>query len=323
MLNELFYSYVSETEKDYMALEAAFEIDMAKERLALEYADRLYEIKLMESNARVLNESGTYEDIDTLYSEAAAESNERKEGIFKRMFAKIKKMVSDLIEKIQKFFTKENMDKAKENAAAAGVTEIEVTRDPKAVLDAIKGAFKKLGGMAVSLVTKDKDGKRVFDAEKTLRTAIEAAVVVGVAKKVKVNVVDKLIADCKTQLNFIRTTATAWEEINDSLLRGGMDKKDAKAETDRQVGTGVANKVSAMLGFMCTTLSSTIGELQSKMAAFANKRDTYKSMKKAGVPNPKEMTDQTLGESADDMDFMESTEYEQTCDEIAGIIDNL
>lgn len=324
MLNELFYSYVTETEKDYMALEAAFEIEMEKEQLALEYADRLYEIKLMESNARVLNESGTYEDIDTLYAEAAAESNARKENIFKRVFAKIKKMASDLIEKIQSFFTKENMDQAKQNAKAQGVDEIEVTRDPKAILEAIKSAFKKLGNMSISLVTKDVDGKRVFSVEKTLRTAIEAACAAAVVKKVKVDVVDKWIAELKKQIAFIKTTATAWEDINASLLGVGYDKKAAKKESDAQIGTGVVNKVSAILGFMLTTLSSTVGELQSKMNAFTTRRDTYKSMKKAGVPNPKEMAAQTLGESAyDDMDFMESSEYEQTCEEIAGMIDNL
>ena len=324
MLNELFYSYVDETEKEYMALESAFEIEMEKEQLALEYADRLYEIKLMESNARVLNESGTYEDIDTLYAEAATENAERKENIFKRIFAKIQKMASDLIEKIRKFFTKENMDTAKQNAKAEGVNEIEVTRDPKAILEAIKGAFKILGNMSVSLVTKDVDGKRVFDAEKTLKTTIAAAVAGGVAIKIKVDVVDKWIAELQKQINFISSTAKAWGDINASLLGVGYDKKAAKKEADAQLGTGVANKVCAILGYMTTTLNSTVGELQSKMNAFVTKRDTYKSMKKAGVPNPKEMTAQTLGESADDdMDFMESSEYEQTCEEIAGLIDNL
>ena len=80
MQNELFYSYIDDNDKEFMAIEAAADIEMQKSLLALEYADRLYDIKLRQAELKVLNESGTFEDLDALYEAAGKENSERKDG---------------------------------------------------------------------------------------------------------------------------------------------------------------------------------------------------------------------------------------------------
>lgn len=338
MLNELFYSYVDDTEKEYMAMEAAFEIDMQKERLALEYADRLYDIKLMESNARVLNESGTYADIDSLYMEAAAENAKRKDNIFVRMFRKIKQAIADLLTKIANLFSSKKIDDFKKNTAAANIKEVPVKKDASKILDAIDKAFKTLGNLAVGAVTKKNDaGERVFSAEKTIRTAVEAAAVVGAAKYIKTELVEPTIKKTQAQLEFTKKTANDWENYYQSMLDSGH--ADSKDVAKKMADEAVPNKVASLLGFVNSTLTSVMSDMagvvnkykdeakdvvNAAKQAKADKKEEKRIASELGDENAKlAMQSAKNGVTESAMDFMESEEYDQTCSDIEALIDNL
>ena len=178
MQNELFYSYIDDSDKELMAIEAAADIEINKSLLALEYADRLYDIKLMQADLKVLNESGTFEDLDMLYEAAGKENADRKEGIVKTIWNKILKFLGDMRDAIGRLISKNKMNELKN---AEGNTSV---KDPNKVLSAVKNAVSSVGKFLKPGVTvTNDDGEKVVSITKTLVTTIEGIGVTAIAIK--------------------------------------------------------------------------------------------------------------------------------------------
>ena len=100
-MSDIFKSYLSEDERDIAIEESTYKIQMAKLNAMYEMVDKNLELNMLEAEAKVLTESGTYDDLDYLYEEANAEAAKKKEGII----AKIVGVVKTIWEKITSAIT--------------------------------------------------------------------------------------------------------------------------------------------------------------------------------------------------------------------------
>lgn len=183
-MNE-FYDYLSDTDKEFMAIESAHNIDMEKQMLAYEYASKIYDIKVMQSDLKVLTESGTYDDIEFLYSEAGKEAEEKKQNIIVRMIEGVKNLISKLITAISNIF--KGKKKQEVDAAVAKAGNIKGVKDPGKTQGIISKAIQDINrlirpGSEITVDTANRVSKIVKGAGAGL-----VAVGVGTFTAVKVN----------------------------------------------------------------------------------------------------------------------------------------
>ena len=105
-MSDIFKSYLSEDERDIAIEESTYKIQMAKLNAMYEMVDKNLELNMLEAEAKVLTESGTYDDLDYLYEEANAEAAKKKEGIIakivgvvKTIWGKITSAITNLLSK--------------------------------------------------------------------------------------------------------------------------------------------------------------------------------------------------------------------------------
>lgn len=317
MQNELFYSYIDDSDKEFMAIEAAADIEIQKSILALEYADRLYDIKLKQAELKVLNESGTFEDLDTLYEAAGQENSERKEGILKTIWNKLLKFLTDIRTSIGNLFTK---DKMKALETADGSSQI---KDPNKILSTIKNAVTSAGKyLRPGVTVTNEDGEKVFSIGKSMITAIEGIGLVAFSIKgipalyIKAKSLgDTLIKKCqelkdkpplgdgvKALTQFFKSCSDKISELLKSLWNAasGFFKKSKKGENAEGGSAGSAG-TDAIEG-------PTGGPARlTDKGAFTGSR----------LKQPKKVQESVN----DDLGILESAELEESCDDIINTID--
>ena len=196
MQDNILYSYLDDNEKEFAACESAFDIEMDKLELAYEYTNRMQSIHMAQSELKVMNESGTFSDLEYLYTEANAEAAEKKGNIFARMFAAISKFFSNIAEKISSIFTKkakEEVDAKIKSGEIKSTDTVQVEGDPEETLKFVDKVVGKLNTLKSKIFNKkykvtdsdideaDKIEKEVSDKKKALGTVVKAVTVVAVS----------------------------------------------------------------------------------------------------------------------------------------------
>ena len=105
-MSDIFKSYLSEEERAIAIEESTYEIQMAKLNAMYEMVDKNLELNMLEAEAKVLTESGTYDDLDYLYEEANNEAAEKKEGIISKIIGVVKQIWQAITNTITNFFSK-------------------------------------------------------------------------------------------------------------------------------------------------------------------------------------------------------------------------
>ena len=105
-MSDIFKSYLSDEERADAIEESIYEIQMAKLNAMYEMVDKNLELNMLEAEAKVLTESGTYDDLDYLYEEANKEAAEKKEGIISKIIGAVKQIWQAITNTITNFFSK-------------------------------------------------------------------------------------------------------------------------------------------------------------------------------------------------------------------------
>ena len=209
MQDNILYSYLDDNEKEFAACESAFDIEMDKLELAYEYTNRMQSIHMAQSELKVMNESGTFADLEYLYTEANAEATGKKENIFARMFKAIANFFSNIAEKISSIFTKKAKDEVDGMIKSGEIKPsetVQVEGNPEETLkfiDSIKKKVNNLKGKAFNkrykvtdadLEEADKIEKEISGKKKaliavvtTVSVAALSAVGITIGKKAKDN----------------------------------------------------------------------------------------------------------------------------------------
>lgn len=292
MQNELFYSYIDDSDKELMAIEAAADIEINKSLLALEYADRLYDIKLMQADLKVLNESGTFEDLDMLYEAAGKENADRKEGIVKTIWNKILKFLGDMRDAIGRLISKNKMNELKN---AEGNTSV---KDPNKILSAVKNAVSSVGKFLKPGVTvTNDDGEKVVSITKTLVTTIEGIGVTAIAIKTIPGLFLKAQSfggDLMKKVQAIKDNPPMGDGIN-SLVQFFKTCADKVFE----VAKSIVSSIKGAAKNAASTVSSAVDAAKAKVTGKQSGPDT---------------TNESVG-------IVESEELEEACDDIINNID--
>ena len=134
IMSDIFKSYLSEEERAIAIEESAYEIQMAKLNAMYEMVDKNLELNMLEAEAKVLTESGTYDDLDYLYEEANKEAAEKKEGIISKIIGVVKQIWQAITNTITNFFSK-NKDVE---------DEVEVDENDEKRMNALNGVWGKI-----------------------------------------------------------------------------------------------------------------------------------------------------------------------------------
>ena len=133
-MSDIFKSYLSEEERAIAIEESTYEIQMAKLNAMYEMVDKNLELNMLEAEAKVLTESGTYDDLDYLYEEANKEAAEKKEGIISKIIGVVKQIWQAITNTITNFFSK-NKDVE---------DEVEVDENDEKRMNALNGVWGKI-----------------------------------------------------------------------------------------------------------------------------------------------------------------------------------
>ena len=133
-MSDIFKSYLSEEERAIAIEESRYEIQMAKLNAMYEMVDKNLELNMLEAEAKVLTESGTYDDLDYLYEEANNEAAEKKEGIISKIIGVVKQIWQAITNTITNFFSKNKV----------GEGEAEVDENDEKRVNALNGVWGKI-----------------------------------------------------------------------------------------------------------------------------------------------------------------------------------
>ncbi len=280
-MNEIFRSSLSETERDFQILESAFDTEIKQCGVMLEMTLSTYEINKAQAEHKVLTESGTYDDLEMLYTEANVEANQKGQGIFSKMIAAIRRFFGNICEKIQGLFGKlkvSDKDKAE---------KMEVSGDIGKAPGFINGLITKAKG----LVTKIKNGKEVSDAEideiessskKVLKgagiTVTVGAAIVGIKK----------FMDSRKSVDNQLTELEQWASKFDAeakIVKGAAAKrdkinKDEQNKLNKLNGTSDVKKLARLkqvivkLSTAFKSVGSLVQESVSKIKSKISKKGT-------------------------------------------------
>lgn len=311
--NELFFSYVDESDKDILALEKELDIEFAKASMALEYVDRMYEINTMKSDLRVLTENGTYDDINFLYEEAQKEANGSKKGIIATLIEKIQNFLHNL----SNMFTKKFGDKAEQEVTDAAkngtLGSIQLPKDPSKVLDAIGTALKNVGNfLKPGFHVTDESGEKVLSIRKTLVTTLEA---LGVA-----TITGTQVPNLLSRFNKVKDEAEKLTNNAKSFI-GTSDEEKKLNFVEKCLGvlSDIVKFIGEHFSAIMKTCFGKLTGLGKKNKGAENAPEEKKDTRQYAQPD-----DNPTAESADDDDdiTVDDTVYE-SCDEIIDLIDNL
>ena len=85
-MSALYNEYLTGSDREIAILEAEYDARMAKLTVLFETVDASLKANMLAAEAKVFAESGTYDDLTMLYTEAEQEADEKKKGIIAKMF---------------------------------------------------------------------------------------------------------------------------------------------------------------------------------------------------------------------------------------------
>lgn len=104
MDDRIYNDYMTESERFSLADELYESYEMDRLMFMIEMVDRQLDINMRKAELKVLQENGTYEDLEYLYEEAEAQAQEQKKGIIQSIVGAITGAFQSIINGIRKFF---------------------------------------------------------------------------------------------------------------------------------------------------------------------------------------------------------------------------
>lgn len=335
--NELMYGYVDDMDKDFMSYEMALDLSMEKAALAFEYADRKYDLDINAADLKVLNESGTYEDIDMLYEAAAADNKEKKQGVIASICNAIINFITNIFNKIKGFFTKENDEKIKDAVNSGKLKNVKASGDAEKHVGKLEEAFNSLAAfLKPGFHETAADGNKVLSIRKTLVTSLEAVGLgtIGVlsakkalsAKDRYIGLMDKAKGIVE---NFKNTLGSAFKKAPKEVQDAGKEVEGAAAEGTEAVKKSALEGISQIIkeaGHGLGDLMKGFGEgLKNAPGKVINK---LKSKKNSDADGEDEEFKEEDGEEAateesadDDIDDTDTSTLLEACNDIIELFD--
>lgn len=101
MNNDLIYGYLTESDREFEADMLRIDLETQRYQTAYEMVDRQLQENFKFAELKVLEENGTYADLNYLYTEATKDAEEKKQGIFSSIIRAIKKFFTNIFNKLR------------------------------------------------------------------------------------------------------------------------------------------------------------------------------------------------------------------------------
>lgn len=105
-MSRVYNAFLSDEERLIAVESAREELQFARYNTMLEMIDQKLELNKKAAELKVLEESGTYEDLEYLYTEAENEAGQEKTGVIQSICNAIKTVIQSITNAIKNFFNK-------------------------------------------------------------------------------------------------------------------------------------------------------------------------------------------------------------------------
>ena len=102
-MSRVYNAYMSEEERSYAVENAMDDLQFARYNVMLSMIDQKLDLNKKAAELKVLKESGTYEDLEYLYTEAENEANQEKTGVIQSVVNAIKNVLKSISNAIKNF----------------------------------------------------------------------------------------------------------------------------------------------------------------------------------------------------------------------------
>ena len=279
-MSDIFKSYLSEEERAIAIEESTYEIQMAKLNAMYEMVDKNLELNMLEAEAKVLTESGTYDDLDYLYEEANKEAAEKKEGIISKIIGVVKQIWQAITNTITNFFSKNKV----------GEGEAEVDENDEKRVNALNGVWGKIK-LVLNFVRNN--GAKIAMGVAAIGTLILGGLELFGKKGKKVKRPSSVVK------GWIQSIKSKAGEVNSAL------KSAIAGDEDHKKALEILSTVGEKLKDWVTSLTSALGSVMvlNKVISPKEGKENDNADKKEGKENAKadngEVSDQS-GNDAND-----------------------
>ena len=112
-MSRVYNAYLSDDERLIAVESARMDLQFARYNVMLEMIDQKLDLNKKAAELKVLEESGTYDDLEYLYMEAENEAGQEKTGVIQSICNAIKTVIQSISNAIKNFV---NKNKANTNA---------------------------------------------------------------------------------------------------------------------------------------------------------------------------------------------------------------
>ena len=263
-MSDIFKSYLSEEERDIAIEESTYKIQMAKLNAMYEMVDKNLELNILEAEAKVLTESGTYDDLDYLYEEANAEAAKKKEGIIAKIVGVVKTIWGKITSAITNLLSKCGIIK----------DEVEVDANDEKRMNALNAVWGKVK-QVLNFVRNN--GGKIAVSIAVLGTGIIAGLELFGKEGGKVKKPSSVVK------GWIQNIKSKAGEVTSALSSAGGDGDEKKK------GLEILSEVGEKLKSWIDSLTSKVtGALSSAKEAITGKSDTNGEKNDGVNPGDKE-----------------------------------
>ena len=279
-MSDIFKSYLSEEERAIAIEESKYEIQMAKLNAMYEMVDKNLELNMLEAEAKVLTESGTYDDLDYLYEEANKEAAEKKEGIISKIIGAVKQIWQAITNTITNFFSKNKV----------GEGEAEVDENDEKRVNALNGVWGKIK-LVLNFVRNN--GAKIAMGVAAIGTLILGGLELFGKKGKKVKRPSSVVK------GWIQSIKSKAGEVNSAL------KSAIAGDEDHKKALEILSTVGEKLKDWVTSLTSALGSVMvlNKVISPKEGKENDNADKKEGKENAKadngEVSDQSGNDTND------------------------
>ena len=276
-MSDIFKSYLSEEERAIAIEESTYEIQMAKLNAMYEMVDKNLELNMLEAEAKVLTESGTYDDLDYLYEEANAEAAEKKEGIIAKIVGVVKQIWQAITNTITNFFSKNKV----------GEGEAEVDENDEKRVNALNGVWGKIK-LVLNFVRNN--GAKIAMGVAAIGTLILGGLELFGKKGTKVKRPSSVVK------GWIQSIKSKAGEVNSAL------KSAIAGDEDHKKALEILSTVGEKLKDWVTSLTSALGSVMvlNKVISPKEGKENDNADKKEGKENAKADNGEVSDQSGND-----------------------
>ena len=320
------YSYLSDEDREILYERSEYEYQFAYYMAALESAEKSYDLACMKVDLQILNENGTDEDMDELYTEAKNQNDPKQEKAKGGIINTISNFIRKIFNRIANLF--------KRSAKDEPTLEISLPDTPQNIINGINGAFNNIKVIIKSMITKtNSDGEEEISKIKTIIGGLSFVALAAEGIKL-LNKNKKNNKAVRVKLSELTAALPNLNQLRENI-DGSLEKlfnKNGNGDKESKLFTKVKKAIDPiidLIGKVESKISSAIDSAKNKVSNKITKKQKTNNDEAEENTNDNETEETTNESNIDDLngdfeDFYEESEsFDVDMDEVLSIIESI